>query len=168
MRYLTYYPTSSYLPSLHRKGIKIVKKGARIEAKPCGLQPDLLEGRGVRFPNGTIVCSSASQPYFSKPVLPNEKLEIKKPATSSSPVSENCLQETTKSGKSLCLTTNKEAEKPVSEHPFVPCKGSPAETAVYGRAYVELNGKCVPSSEGKGALPPGTTYMQRYCNGVPC
>ncbi|MFZ0512340.1 MAG: hypothetical protein WAM14_12095 [Candidatus Nitrosopolaris sp.] len=52
------------------------------------------------------------------------ELHIKKPATSSNPVSENCLKTETKSGESLCLTKgtlapastpNKEAEKPVPE-----------------------------------------------------
>ena len=143
-----------------------VKKGPTMEEKPCGLQADLLEGKGFRFPNGTITCVSKSG--ISKPVLP-EKLEIKKPVTSTNPVSENCLQTTTGSGKSLCLTTNKEPEKSVSEHPFVPCKG---QAGTHNGPFREgVNGKCVPGGvlePGKGSLPHGATIVQRFCNGVPC
>jgi hypothetical protein len=148
-----------------------VKEGSTIKNKPCGLQNDLLEGRGFHFPNGTITCVSKSG--LSKPVLP-EKLEIKKPATSTNPVLENCLQTTTGSGKSLCLTTNKEPEKPVSEHPFVPCKGQAGTHNGIASYYIGregVNGKCVPVLEpgkAQGSLPPGATIVQRFCNGVPC
>ncbi len=43
-------------------------------------------------------------------------LQIKKPTTSTNPVSENCLQTKTGSGNSLCLTpTTAKAEQPVPE-----------------------------------------------------
>jgi hypothetical protein len=140
-----------------------VKKGPTMEEKPCGLQADLLEGKGFRFPNGTITCVSKSG--ISKPVLP-EKLEIKKPVTSTNPVSENCLQTTTRSGKSLCLITHKEPEKPVSEHAPIPCKGPAGTNNGIGSIWVESNGKCVPSGE-VSALPPGAIITQRFKNGHP-
>ena len=101
-------------------------------------------------------------------MLPGEKLEIKKPATSTNPVSESCLQTTTRSGKSLCLTTNKEPEKPVPEHPFVPCKSPAGTNNGISSTWVgreEVNGKC-ESSTGvdvtRGTLPPGATIVQRF------
>ncbi|MGB8936913.1 MAG: hypothetical protein WCC17_17625 [Candidatus Nitrosopolaris sp.] len=89
-------------------------------------------------------------------MLTGEKLEIKKRATSSNPVSENCLKTETKNGESLCLTKgtltpattpNKEAEKPV---PKLNCKG-PAGTkngigSLYtGHTFYSKNATCVPA-----------------------
>jgi hypothetical protein len=80
-------------------------------------------------------------------------LQIKKPATSTNPVSENCLQTTTRSGEPLCLTKgtltpattpNKEAEKPVPE---LNCNGPAGTTngigSLYiGHSYNNETGKC--------------------------
>ncbi|MGB8933522.1 MAG: hypothetical protein WCC17_00275 [Candidatus Nitrosopolaris sp.] len=112
-----------------------VKKGPTVEDKkanavecPAGQAKDWA---GICYPLKECKASISAQPGTctqseeekTTGMLTGE-LQIKKPATSSNPVSENCLKTETKSGELLCLTKGtlapastptKEAEKPVPE-----------------------------------------------------
>ncbi len=114
-----------------KNGPTIQEKKANAGQCPAGQAKDWA---GICFPLKECKASISAQPGTCQSeeertsgMMTAEKLELKKPATSSNPQPENCFKTETRSGKSLCLTTNKEPEKPVPEHPFVPCKG-PAGT----------------------------------------
>lgn len=122
-----------------------VKKGPTIQEKanagecPAGQAKDWA---GICFPLKECKASISAQPGTCQSeeertsgMMTAEKLELKKPVTSSNPESENCLKTETKSGESLCLTKgtitpsttmNKEAEKPSS--PSEPNCNQPAGT----------------------------------------
>ena len=181
-----------------------VKKGPTIEEEKKASADECPAGQakdwaGICFPLKECKASISAQPGTCQSevekttgVLTGE-LHTKKPAISSNPVSENCLQTTTSSAKSLCLTkgtltpatttqspTNKEAEKPVA------CKG-PAGMLTNGinSLYTGteiVNGKCVPvigaevkaNAERKpeqgflnvltGKAPPATKSGQGFLN----
>ncbi|HYX50814.1 MAG TPA: hypothetical protein VE843_13780, partial [Ktedonobacteraceae bacterium] len=92
-----------------------VKKGPIIQEKanagecPAGQAKDWA---GICFPLKECKASISAQPGTctqseeekTTGMLTAEKLELKKHATSTNPVSENCLKTETKNGKSLCLT----------------------------------------------------------------
>ena len=92
-----------------------VKKGPTIQEKanagecPAGQAKDWA---GICFILKECKASISAQPGTctqseeekTTGMLTAEKLEIKKPATSSNPEPENCLKTETRSGKSLCLT----------------------------------------------------------------
>jgi len=91
-----------------------VKKGPIIQEKKAGECPagQAKDWAGICFPLKECKASISAQPGTctqseeekTTGMLTAEKLEIKKPVTSSNPEPENCLKTDTRSIKSLCLT----------------------------------------------------------------
>jgi hypothetical protein len=91
-----------------------VKKGPTIQKANAGECPagQAKDWAGICFILKECKASISAQPGTctqseeekTTGMLTAEKMEIKKPATSSNPESENCLKTETKSGESLCLT----------------------------------------------------------------
>jgi len=91
-----------------KKGPTIQEKKANAGECPAGKAKDWA---GICFPLNECKASISAQPGTCQSeeertsgMMTAEKLELKKPATSSNPVSENCLKAKTKNGESLCLT----------------------------------------------------------------
>ncbi|MGC2572832.1 MAG: hypothetical protein WA364_15080 [Candidatus Nitrosopolaris sp.] len=91
-----------------------VKKGPTIQENKAGECPagQANDWAGICFPFKECKASISAQPGTctqsqeekSTGMLTAEKLEIKKPTTSSNPEPENCLKTETRNGKSLCIT----------------------------------------------------------------
>jgi hypothetical protein len=91
-----------------KKGPTIQEKKANAGECPAGQAKDWA---GICFPLKECKASISAQPGTCQSeeerisgMITAEKLELKKPPTSSNPEPENCLKTETRSGKSLCLT----------------------------------------------------------------
>lgn len=154
---LNFIMPNSSITSSTAHWLVMLKRGRQDEQCPAGQAKDwagicylLKECKGFSAQPGT--CTQSEEEKTNG--MLTGALQVKKPATSSNPVSENCLKTETKSGESLCLTKgtvtpattpNKETEKPVPEPN---CKGLAGTKNGIGSYYVgqkEVNGECVPS-----------------------